>query len=151
MIPKLSLSMNDQGLAKLTLCSNSWPLSALTPGKGRERPSPPSAPALTRVGMSHWPHMDRGDNDHLSSVRRHPCTTQQRQDNIIKRWRQVQRTTVQIWPGKTYVRSHPLWDGIHDSGFDLEVVQANAGHDLRAQDRGHQLHKQQNDQWPSSS
>jgi hypothetical protein len=42
--------------------------------------------------------------------------------------------------------THPLWDGIHDSGLDLEAIQANAGLDLGAQDRGHQLHKQQDDQ-----
>jgi hypothetical protein len=31
--------------------------------------------------------------------------------------------TVQIRTDKTWVRSHPLWDGIHDESLDLEAIQ----------------------------
>ena len=38
--------------------------------------------------------------------------------------------TVQLWTDKTWVRSHPLWDGIHDENIDLEAIQISKSHDL---------------------
>jgi hypothetical protein len=40
-----------------------------------------------------------------------------------------------------HVRFYPLRDGIYDEGLDLGAIQTGGSHDLRAQDRGHQLHK----------
>ena len=50
-------------------------------------------------------------------------------------------TTSQIWPYKTCVRSHPLWDGIHDGGLDLTATWTDESHDPNDQDRGLQLLK----------
>ena len=38
-------------------------------------------------------------------------------------------TIGQISPDKTYVRSYPLRDGIHDEGLDLEANQTGGSHD----------------------
>jgi hypothetical protein len=46
-------------------------------------------------------------------------------------------TTDQIRPDKMHVRLHPLWDGIHDEGLDLEAIQIGESHDPN--DRGHGL------------
>jgi hypothetical protein len=50
-------------------------------------------------------------------------------------------TTDQIWPNKMYVRSHPLWDEIHDGGLDLKDTQTDESHDPTNKDRVLQLLK----------
>ena len=50
-------------------------------------------------------------------------------------------TTGQIRLDKMHVRSHPLWDGIHDGGLDLEATQANESRDPNDRDRGLRLLK----------
>jgi hypothetical protein len=45
-------------------------------------------------------------------------------------------TTGQIRPDKTRVRSHPLWDVIHDGDLDLKATQTNESHSPNDQDRG---------------
>jgi hypothetical protein len=47
-----------------------------------------------------------------------------------------------------------MYDSTHNGigatmvALTLEAIQANEGHDPRARDRGHRLHKQQDDQGP---
>jgi type II restriction/modification system DNA methylase subunit YeeA len=49
--------------------------------------------------------------------------------------------TVQIRSDNRKVRSHPLRDGIHDEGLDLEAIQTNESHNPNDRDHGPQLLK----------
>jgi hypothetical protein len=50
-------------------------------------------------------------------------------------------TTGQIQPYKMHVRSHPLWDEMHDGGLDLKATWTDESHDPNNRDRGLQLLK----------
>jgi len=39
---------------------------------------------LTRASTLHWPHKDRGGDNHHGIVRRHPCATPHQQDSTVQ-------------------------------------------------------------------
>ena len=95
-------------------CSNKSKHAALTSQGPRERQSPRSSQTSSLC--------------HAAQTRQHrPAGTTNTEP------------TIQIRSDKTWVRSHPLRDGIHDESLDLEAIQTDGNHDLSDWGHGPQL------------
>jgi hypothetical protein len=113
----------------------------LTPGRNGERSSTAKHASSDKSGHTalilKGPRGQRSPRSYQTPSLRHAARTRQHC---------TAETASTVTHHPNMVRQHirmnlPIWDGIHDGGFDLEAIQIDGSHNPGARDHGHQLHK----------